>query len=89
MRDLVSIPVEACCLQETKAPHSRCKRNHRTTGRYENPYKLDHTECDYGQKPEPEFLEDHVRRYHPRLAPKHKILDKDLNTRFNRFDQDG
>ena len=80
--------VGACCLKERMAPHSRCQCDHRTPGCYENPYKLgsEVAEPDCGQSREPEFLEDHVRAYHPRLAPKLQVLPKCCSSRLNRCD---
>lgn len=37
-----------------------------------------------GQQREPEFLEDHVRCYHPRLAPKQQVLPKVIFGQSNR-----
>ncbi|KAG0602022.1 hypothetical protein M758_11G155400 [Ceratodon purpureus] len=81
-------PRGACCLKERMAPHSRCQCDHRTPGCYENPYKLgsEVAEPDCGQSREPEFLEDHVRAYHPRLAPKLQVLPKCCSSRLNRCD---
>lgn len=76
-----------CCLEERRGPHSRCKCDHRTPGCYEDPYKpvgKEVKEWDCCESREPEFLEDHVRCYHPRLAPKPKWLPKGWPGQANR-----